>query len=105
LCLLALSVIPHGLARAGQGLTLLPSECTLDTPESTQRLLVQRTAGGEVTQQLTRSVAWSSSDPDVARVVDGVVTPRADGEAVVTAKVGEQTATAKVVVTGMGRPF
>ena len=73
--------------------------------ESTQRLLLQRTGGGEITQQVTEAIEWSSSHPGVATVADGVVRPVGDGEAIITAKVGEQAASAKVVVTGMDRPF
>ena len=43
--------------------------------------------------------------PGVATVVDGLVVPVHDGQATITAKVGEQTATAKVVVSGMSSPF
>lgn len=105
--LLAIAVLiaNHARADAGEGIVLLPAECTLGTPESTQRLLVQRADGGELAGQVTRGVEWSSSDRGVAEVVDGVVRPRADGEAVVTAKVGAQAATMKVVVAGLGRPF
>ena len=46
-----------------------------------------------------------SSRPDVATVAIGVVRPVGDGEAVITAKVGGQAATAKVRVTGMKQPF
>src|SRR4051812_1233395 len=105
LCMIAALILPHGLARADEGLALLPAECELGTPESTQRLLVQRTTGGEITRQVTRAIEWSSSDPRVATVVDGVVRPSGDGEAVVTARVGARAATAKVVVSGMDRPF
>ena len=36
---------------------------------------------------------------------EGIVSAAGDGEAVVTAKVGERTATAKVTVTGTKAPF
>ena len=46
----------------------------------------------------TDEVEWSSSDETVATVQDGVVTAVAEGEATITAKAGEKTATCKVVV-------
>ena len=44
------------------------------------------------------SVTWSTSDPAIATVVDGVVTGVAPGEAVITAKAGDKTATCTVTV-------
>jgi hypothetical protein len=105
-CSIAVLIALNGSARAGvDGLVLLPSEIKLATPESTQQLLLQETAGGEIAQRVTKGIEWSSSDPRVATVVDGLVKPAGDGEALVSAKVGGQTARAKIVVTGMGRPL
>src|SRR5262249_49336914 len=80
-------------------------DCKLETPESTQRLLLQRATGGEVAQQILKAVEWSSSDPKVATVAEGLVEPRGDGEAVIEARVGGQVGRSKVVVTGMSRPI
>ena len=46
----------------------------------------------------TDALEWSSSDETVAIVSEGVVTAKAEGEAIITAKAGEQTATCKVTV-------
>lgn len=46
-----------------------------------------------------KTVTWSSSDPAVALVVDGVVTAIAEGTATITAAAGEFTATCAVVVS------
>src|SRR4051794_26511333 len=101
--LVALIVSP-ALTHAEGGLVLLPPACRLEAVESTQRFLVQRTAGGEAAGQVSRGVEWSSSDPRIATVVDGVVRPVGDGEANIEARVEGQTASARVVVAGMGRP-
>ena len=47
-----------------------------------------------------KSVTWSSSDPEVAAVVDGVVTAQKPGTAIitVTAKVGEKIASCRIKV-------
>ena len=64
-------------------------------------MLLQETAGAEVAARVTGSIEWSSSDPKIASMTDGVVKPEGDGEAIITANFGGKTATAKVVVTGM----
>ena len=46
----------------------------------------------------TDALEWSSSDEAVATVADGLVTAKAEGEATITAKAGEQSATCKVTV-------
>ena len=105
LFLLTASMVSRGRAVADEGLALIPSECTMGTLESRQSLLVQRVAGGEIARHVDRGIAWSSSDPAVATVEEGVVRPIGDGEATITARLGGQAATMKVVVNGMNRPF
>ncbi len=84
---------------------LLPSEFSLSTPESQQRLILQETEGEEVGRQVVEPIEWSSSDPDVASVKSGIVTPRGNGHATISAKSNGRTATATVKVTGMDQPF
>ena len=91
-------------ALAGDGLALLPAECALTTPESTQALLLQRTAGGEFAEQMNEGITWSSSDPAIATADGGVVIPVGEGTAVITARRGDETATMKVVVSGSKQP-
>ncbi len=103
-------IVAHGFAQAfaaspTEGLTIFPSECVLTTPESRQPLIAQEIERGEVGRQLVRGIAWSSSDPKIATVADGIVIPVHDGQVTITAKAGAQTATAKVVVQGMNVPF
>jgi hypothetical protein len=94
-----------GQTPADEGLALLPAECHLSTPESTQRFLLQHKERGELAGQVGEGVEWSSSRPDVATVRGGVVTPVADGEALITARLGDREVSAKVVVEGMDGPF
>lgn len=98
-------LVANVAARAEGPLAALPAEVSLSTPESRQRLIVQESAGGEAGRQVRGGIAWSSSDPAVARVDDGLVTPVADGRATITAKVGDRSADVKVEVVGMGEPF
>lgn len=50
----------------------------------------------------TDAVTWTSSDPDIATVHDGVVTPRATGKCTITVKCGYYTATCSVTVADAG---
>lgn len=45
-----------------------------------------------------KTVTWSSSNPDVASVANGVVTAKAGGSATITALAGTETATCQVTV-------
>src|SRR5271163_717896 len=92
-------------ARAADPLVVLPSEFSLGTPESRQRLILQEVERGEVGRQVSEAIEWSSSDPGVATVADGIVSPVRDGEATITASAGGRSATAKVKVSGLARPF
>ncbi len=68
-------------------------------------MIFQEMHGPEVGRQVLAKIEWSSSDPKVVTVAEGVVTPLHDGQATITAKSGDRTATAKVAVSGMGLPF
>ena len=103
---LVLTVLAAGArARAAERLVLLPPSCELSTPESRQRLILQELENDLAGRQVTEKVTWSSSDAKVANVQGGLVVPAHDGQTTITAKVGDHTATAKVVVSGMSRPF
>ncbi len=93
-------------AGADRVLAVLPPETEFATRESVQRLLLQRRDGGEFTAQVADGIEWSSSNADVAAVdSEGVVRPVGNGEATITATVGDQTAASKVTVTGIDHPF
>ena len=83
------------------GITL--DKATAELTEGESLTLVATVAPDNATD---KTVVWSSSDETVATVKDGVVTTLKAGEATITAKAGEQTATcvvtvkAKVVETG-----
>jgi hypothetical protein len=92
-------------AQAAERFVVLPSSCELSTRASRQHLILHQLEGDLAGRQVTEKVSWSSSDAKVATVVDGLVVPAHDGQTTITAKVGDHTATAKVVVSGMSRPF
>ena len=103
-------------------IAILPARVTLDGPEARQRLIVQERAGGpgssgQWLRELRDGLQWTSSNPAVARVDDGVVVPVADGTADISVRwnavnAGPAASSAnllassiKVTVTGQTRPF
>ncbi len=94
------------IAAAQSTVTLLPPEAELRTPESRQQLIAE-VASREGNLDVTKQTAFTSSNPAVAKVdASGVVSPVADGEAVITGKTASgQSATARIRVKGAGQPF
>ena len=74
-------------------ITLSETEATLTVGE-TKKL----TATVLPSNATNKTVTWTSSNEEVATVVNGVVTAVVKGEATITAKAGEKTATCKVTV-------
>ena len=106
LSLFVLSMVAFlsGRAWGAEPLTLLPSEFVLSGSEARQRLLVQATAGTQVVGQVSAGVAMTSSDERVAKIEEGFVVPVGNGKATITAKVGDQSATATVTVEKFEQP-
>ena len=86
---------------AAAGVTVIPSSVELHGPEAAATVLLQRTDGDTIAANVADAV-WTVADESVATVADGVVRPVGDGETTVTATVGDETATASVVVTDAG---
>ncbi len=104
LALALVMLLANGLAFAADSLTLLPSEVVLLGKEARQRVLVQATSGPQVVGQVASGVVFESSDANVARIEDDFVLPVGNGKATITAKVGDRTATATVVVEKFDQP-
>ncbi len=90
-------------AAPDESLVLLPGEFTLHGPAARQTLVVERTSGSLFTGPVAAEIV--SSDPGVVRVEEGVAVPAGNGRATLTARAGGKTATAKVLVVDMDRPF
>lgn len=101
----ALSAFNSHAFAADDSLVLLPAEIKLSGAEARQTLVVGQSREGQFVGQLIEGVTLESSDPKVLKIEDGEARPVGNGEATVTAKIGDRTATAKVIVSGMEQPF
>ena len=91
-------------ARAADQLAILPPAFTLTGPTARQPLVVETRRGEDFVGEVAAGVEWSSSDPKVVAIKEGVAVPVGNGQAKLTAKAGSQTATADVIVVGKERP-
>ncbi|HVJ69003.1 MAG TPA: DUF1549 and DUF1553 domain-containing protein [Caulifigura sp.] len=106
LCLfLALSAASSTSIAADDAIVLFPEKLELRGPVHPGRIVVQGKSGGEVSGQRVADVAWSTSDAKVAEVQDGVVMPKGNGRAVITASHGGLKATAEVVVADFDKAY
>jgi len=81
-----------------------PPEVELDTPESSQQLLVTQTDGTR-SLDLTRSVTYESVDPQIAAVdPQGLIVPRGEGTTHIRIRTPEATLEVPVKVTGLLHP-
>lgn len=85
-------------------LTILPEKVVLTGPAARQHLLVEVRRGDDFVSQLSTGVVWTTSDPKVAVVVEGVATPAGNGVAKLTAKVGGRSVSTVVQVVEYDHP-
>ncbi len=88
----------------GDQLVILPENVVLTGPTAQQHLLVEVRRGDDFVAQLSSGIVWSTSDPKVAAVVDGVATPAGNGFATLAAKIGGRTVWTVVSVVGYDHP-
>ncbi len=93
-----------GQANTTSGTAILPERFTLTGPAARQPLLVESRRDGDYVGQLTDHMVWTSSNPKVVKIEDGVALPVGDGMATLTAKAGDYAATADVTVVQFDRP-
>src|SRR5579872_5627958 len=87
------------------GLSILPSAVELAGPEARHQLLAEAALDGHQ-EDWTRSAAWTSSDPKIAKVDQtGMVTPVSDGAVTITAKANGQSASVAIHVKDAAAPF
>ena len=107
ICTLLFSIVGSAVLAAEEPLvfSVLPGQVVLSSPESRQTLVVQSRTADDQFQAQAADATLSSSDEKVVRVENGVAVPVANGKATITAKAGDNAATAEVTVTGMDQPF
>ncbi len=92
-------------AGAAETARLIPGEFTLTGTAAKQSLILETFDGANATGQITGDVAFTSSDPAIVKIEEGVALPVANGKATITAAAGERRATAEVNVTEMDKAF
>jgi hypothetical protein len=101
----ALGVLAVQFCFAEEGLAILPTKIALHSAEARQQILVEATRDGRYVGQISEDLEFSSSDPKVLTIKEGVAIPVGNGAATLTAKTKHGTATAQVTVDGMDKPF
>lgn len=87
-----------------QRLDVFPSQFELRGQRSRMQLVVTGVYAPDTVQDLTRVAEFSSSDPGVVEVRDGVAWPQGDGTAEIRIRVGDWETQARVTVSQHGTP-
>ncbi len=104
-CLLLAMVVALAVPPSEESIAILPPVARFEGTALTQRFLVEARDGDRYVGDRTAQASFATSNPAVATVdSDGTVTPKGNGIAIVTARIGDQSATATVEVTGAGAP-
>ncbi|HEX5177568.1 MAG TPA: hypothetical protein VFV83_11085, partial [Chthoniobacteraceae bacterium] len=94
----------NGSARGADALAVFPASFELAGPAARQTIVVERKAGADFVGDLTESATFTAEPEGIVKIENGIVIPVADGAVTVTARHGENSAGAHVVVRGMNRP-
>ncbi len=91
-------------AQAQETLVLLPREAVLHGLDAQQQFLALQLNGEDITGE-PGGIEWTSSNPDIVAIEEGLAVARSNGEAVVTARSDIGTAAALVKVAGAEEPL
>ena len=98
------AALPQVVADTPVRIELFPPRFRLDGQRRRMQLIVSGHYGDGQVQDLTRVAEFSTSNPQVVEVVQGVARPTGDGVARMTVRVGELHAEAEVEVSRQGLP-
>ncbi|MDQ6630631.1 MAG: DUF1549 and DUF1553 domain-containing protein, partial [Verrucomicrobiota bacterium] len=101
LCVCAIAFPLH----AADPIQILPQKIKLTGPAARQQLVVEKIRDKQFVEQVTNKIIFSSSDPKILTIKNGVALPTGNGTATLSAKVGNKTAKTEVIVEGMEKPF
>lgn len=107
LCSISMSMGFAFSSFASDAIQVFPESIQLVGPESMQKLIVTKVtpSPSQSPGPLVENAQLSSSDPNVAEIENGIVIPKGDGEAVITATTpGGQTAKSNVHVSRFQEP-
>lgn len=90
--------------RAADSLLIYPPDITLTGPNASQQLICDEPLQLASPSVLRENVKWSVSDEKVAQIEKGVLIPRGNGSATITASYGTSSASAKVTVEKFTEP-
>ena len=102
LCSLA---APSTVHAAKNAIVIVPDEIKLTGKAASHQLIVEKCCDHQFVGQVTNGISFNSSDTNIARIEANEVVPVKDGAVTIRARVGGQTATARVIVEGMKKPF
>jgi hypothetical protein len=85
-------------AEAHCSLSILPGDFTLTGPSARQSLVVERLEDGKFVGECSDKLQFTSTNPQVVKIEDGIAIPAGNGEATIRATAGEQSASIKVTV-------
>jgi Protein of unknown function (DUF1549)/Protein of unknown function (DUF1553) len=85
-------------ASRSDGLSILPDSIVLRGPKARQAIVVEQKTGGQFIGQISKDLAFESSDPKVVRISNSVAIPVGDGHAVLRATWQGHTASVPITV-------
>jgi hypothetical protein len=104
LCGIMLLGTMMGSAAAAETIKILPEKVTLSTTVSQQQLIVQVFEQNEFRAQMIKDLVWTSSNPEIVSIENGLLSPHQNGHAKIKVTQGELTAEINVAVTGQEHP-
>jgi hypothetical protein len=108
LCLAGWFIAWQAVARfsaMAEDAAIIPSDIVLHGPSARQQLIFESIREHQFTGQLTNGLSFTSQNPDIVRIESGVAIPLKNGVATVRARAGKLSATTRIRVEAVDKPF